>query len=183
MYSSLNARGLPLERINGMPAQTYRLMKSARKIDMNLSASALVYEILSQLISVKKYQYKDLCVIFDLNVVAVDDEVSLEMIKESEGIYATSDEYPVIVLEDSIPASRENMYFSKPILAENNLVKVYVSHQWSRWLNDDGSKRSKGYLFFCIESFINICQKLGFEIKTNPYDETNPHDDSNPHDN
>ena len=154
-----------------MAAQTYRLVKGSRKVDIDLSASALVYEVFSQLIAINKYQYRDLCAMFDLNVVAFDNEVDLQLIEGTEGVFATSDEYPVIVTEDSIPTSRENMYFSKPIQSDNNTKRVYISHQWSRWLNDDGSKRSKGYLFFCIESFISICSKLGYIIKTNPIQE------------
>ena len=151
-----------------MEAQTYRLVKSMREIDMDLSASALVYEVFSQLVSIKKYQYKDICSIFDLNVVTFEEDIDITRINDSEGIFSTSDEYPVIVTEDSIPASRENMYFSKPIQTDDREMNIYVSHQWSRWLNDDGSKRSKGYLFFCVESFISICSRLGFVIEANP---------------
>ena len=152
-----------------MIAQTYQLVKSARKIDVSLSASALVYEVFSQLITLKNYHYKELCDIFYLNVFSLDDEADSSLIENSAGILATSDEYPVIAHEDDLLATRENMYFSKPIQSDKEPIeKIYVSHQWSRWLNDDGSKRAKGYLFFCIESFISICSKLGFEIVTNP---------------
>jgi len=154
-----------------MIAQTYRLVKSERPIDMDLSASALVYEVFHQIITLKRIQYRNLINLFDLQIVSINDNVDRKQIESTAGILATSDEYPVIAHEDDMIASRENMYFGKPIQAAKGAEKIYVSHQWSRWLNDDDSKRAKGYLFFCIESFISICSGMGFEIKTNPMDE------------
>jgi len=153
-----------------MAAQTYKLVKSNRKTAINFSASALVYEIIVQLISTKKYNCMDLCLLFDLNVVSANEVVDMQQIENSSGIFATSDECPAIVHEESMPLSRNNMYFSKPLYIEKTAENIYVSHQWSKWLNEDGSKRERGYLFLCIESFISICSKLGFEIITNPID-------------
>ncbi|MCL2164678.1 MAG: hypothetical protein FWH55_09875 [Oscillospiraceae bacterium] len=151
-----------------MVAWTYSLVNSARPINVDLSASALVYEVINQLVTIKKIPYKELCQMFDLILVGFDEVVDNNQLEQAPGIYATSDEYTIFVREEDLPASRENMYFSKPIQLDKNSEKIYVSHQWSKWLNDDGGKRAKGYLFFCIESFISICSKLGFDIKTNP---------------
>jgi hypothetical protein len=149
-----------------MVAQIYRLTKSLQGglADVKYSASALVYAVVQQIVKETGMPFKDLEKLFDLIVVSMDDVIGAKQIAGAQGIYCTTDEFPVVVRQSGMPPAYESMYFSKPLYDKETGAPVYVSHQWSKWLNHDGSKRARGYSFFCIESFIHVVGPLGFEV-------------------